>query len=130
MRRKSGILVLVVALAAVVMLSGCSMLSVRIPDGMYVSPGDYVEGVRTEGIIQVQQRTWTPFFVLYDASKTRESLYKKLLAKADSNLGVDGITNVSFYSKPSPLSILAPVTFGIGVWVDNYAEGVVITLED
>jgi len=67
--------------------------------------------------------------VLYDASKIREGLYKQLLAKADGMVGVDGITNVSFYSKPSPWSVLMPFTFGIGIWVDHYAEAVVITLD-
>ncbi|MBN2873878.1 MAG: hypothetical protein JXM71_02190 [Spirochaetales bacterium] len=116
-------------LIALATLGACSTLSVKIPQDMYVSSGDYVEGVRTEGIIQVQTRAWTPFFVLYDASEVRESLYKKLLAKADSMVGVDGITNVSFYSKPSPLSVLLPFTFGVGIWIDYYAEGVVITLD-
>lgn len=114
---------------ALALLAGCSSLSVRIPDGMFVSSGDYVAGVRTEGIVQVHRQAWTPFFVLYDASKVREALYKELLFKVDSMVGVDGITNVSFYSKPSPLSVLAPFTLGVGIWVDHYAEGVVITLE-
>lgn len=118
------------AAAALAALSGCSTLSVRIPEDMYVSMGDYVEGVRTEGIIQVHTQAWTPFFVLYDASKVREGLYKQLLAKADGMVGVDGITNVSFYSKPSPWSVLMPFTLGIGIWVDYYAEGVVITLKN
>jgi len=117
-------LVLVVAVA-----SGCSTLSVRIPKDMYVSMGDYVEGIRTEGIIQVHQQVWTPFFVLYDASKVRENLYKELLNKANSMVGIDGITNVTFYSKPSPWTVLLPVTLGVGIWVDYYAEGVVITLD-
>lgn len=123
------IAVALLALAALGALSGCSTLSVRVPDGMYVSMGDYVEGVKTEGIIQVHTRAWTPFFVLYDASKIREGLYKQLLAKADGMVGVDGITNVTFYSKPSPWSVLLPFTFGVGIWVDYYAEGVVITLK-
>jgi len=118
-----------VALAATILAAGCSTLSVRIPDDLYVSMGDYVEGVNTEGIIQVHTRAWTPFFVLYDASKIREGLYKQLLAKADDMVGVDGITNVTFYSKPSPWSVLMPFTVGIGIWIDYYAEGVVITLD-
>jgi hypothetical protein len=89
--------------------------------------GDYTQGVRTQGIIQVHQTAWTPFIVLYDASKIREGLYKDLLAKANNLDGADGITNVTFYSKPSPLTVLAPFTFGVGIWMDYYAEGVVIT---
>lgn len=114
--------------ALLVLLSGCStMLSVKAPDNMYFSTGDYVEGVKTDGIVQVHEMTWTPLFVLYDASKVRESLYKQLLEKASGSSGVDGITNISFYSKPSVWCVLAPVTFGLGVWMDNYAEGVVIS---
>jgi hypothetical protein len=114
--------------ALLVLLAACStMLSVKAPEKMYVSTGDYVEGVKTEGIIQVHQLTWTPLVVLYDASKVRESLYKQLLDKAKGSGGVDGITNISFYQKPSVYSLLAPVTLGLGIWVDNYAEGVVIS---
>ena len=114
--------------ALLVLLSGCStMLSVRAPSGMYLSTGDYVADVRTDGIIQVHEMTWTPLFVLYDASKVRESLYKQLIDKASRGSGVDGITNISFYSKPSVWSVLAPFTFDFGIWVDNYAEGVVVT---
>jgi len=127
--KTSRVALVVLTVLAFSLLAGCSSLSVRIPDGLFVSSGDYVSGVRTEGIVQVHKQAWTPFFVLYDASKVREALYKELLAKVDSMVGVDGITNVSFYSKPSPLSVMAPFTFGIGIWVDHYAEGVVITLE-
>jgi hypothetical protein len=120
---------MIIAVAMAMTAGACSTLSVRVPKGMYVSSGDYVEGVRTEGIIQAHTQAWTPFFVLYDPSKIREGLYKQLLSKADAMVGVDGITNISFYSKPSPWSILLPVTFGLGIWVDYYAEGVVITKE-
>ncbi len=111
------------------LFAGCSTLSVKIPDDMYVSMGDYTENVRTEGIIQVHTSAWTPFIVLYDASQIRENLYQQLLAKADGLVGVEGITNITFYSKPSPFSILAPFTFGLGIWMDYYAEGVVITVK-
>lgn len=115
-------------LGLVVAMSGCaSILAVKVPDRMYLSTGDYVDNIRTEGIIQVHEMTWTPLLVLYDASKVRESLYKQLIAKASGGVGIDGITNISFYSKPSVWTILAPFTFGFGVWMDNYAEGVVIT---
>ncbi len=127
--KSTKIMLVALLLITLAVLSGCSTLSVKIPDGMYMSMGDYVEGVRTEGIIQVHTSAWTPFFVLYDASKVREGLYKQLLAKADGMVGVDGITDVTFYSKPSPWSVLMPFTFGVGIWVDHYAEGVVITLE-
>jgi hypothetical protein len=116
------------AAALLLALAGCStMLSVKAPEQMFISTGDYVEGVKTEGIIQVHQLTWTPLLVLYDASKVRESLYKQLLDKAKGRGGIDGITNISFYQKPSVYSLLAPVTLGLGIWVDNYAEGVVIS---
>jgi len=113
----------------VVLISSCSTLSVKIPDDMYLSMGDYVEGVTTEGIIQVHKSVWTPFIVLYDASQVREDLYEQLIAKADDMIGVEGITNISFYSKPSVFSVLAPITFGAGIWMDYYAEGVVITID-
>lgn len=115
-------------LVLVALLSGCaSVLAVKAPDRMYFSTGDYVAGVRTQGIIQVHEMTWTPLFVLYDASKVRESLYKALLDKAGADPSIDGITNISFYAKPSVFSVLAPFTFGFGIWMDNYAEGVVIS---
>ncbi|MGA2761892.1 MAG: hypothetical protein ABSG17_00865 [Spirochaetia bacterium] len=45
-------------LAAVVLtllaLTGCTTLDVKAPPGMFVSTGDYVNGVRTMGIIQDQ----------------------------------------------------------------------------
>lgn len=114
--------------ALVAMLSGCaSILAVKAPDNMYFSTGDYVPGIRTQGIIQVHETTWTPLLVLYDANKVRDSLYKQLISKASGTPGVDGITNITFYWKPSVWSVLAPVSFGLGIWVDNYAEGVVIS---
>jgi hypothetical protein len=125
--KKSRLLLLALGVVVLAMMSGCSTLSVKIPDGMYVSMGDYNDGVRTDGIIQVQTTAWTPLFVLYDISKVRQDLYKALLDKAGSLHGITGITNVTFYSKPSILSVLAPVTLGIGIWIDYYAEGVVIT---
>ncbi|THB63283.1 MAG: hypothetical protein D6B26_06175 [Spirochaetaceae bacterium] len=125
--RKTTTFVLLI-LMSVLFLSSCSTLSVKIPSGTYISSGDYVENVRTKGIIQVYERVWTPFFVLYDASKVRENLYKKLIEEAREMRGIDGVTNVTFYSKPSPWSVLMPVTFGIGVWVDHYAEGVAIAV--
>lgn len=126
MSRKNRALFIIVPLL-VLGLAGCSTLSVKIPGGTYLSSGDYVEGIQTEGIVQVHVQAWTPFFVLYDASKIRETLYKKLLDKVDDMVGVDGITNVQFYSKPSPWSVLMPFTLGAGIWVDHYAEGVVFT---
>ncbi|MBU0935862.1 MAG: hypothetical protein KKI09_05810 [Spirochaetes bacterium] len=113
----------------ILVLGSCTTLSVRFPNDMFISSGDYVEGVRTEGILQVHKTVWTPFFVLYDASKVREELYKALIKDAENLVGVDGLTNVTFYSKPSPWSVLMPLTVGIGIWVDHYAEGVAITIE-
>lgn len=125
MKRVAIVLAIVVATLTV---SGCAtVLSVKAPDGMYLSTGDYVDGVRTQGIIQVHQLTWTPLLVLYDASQVRESLYKALIAKARGDSSIDGITDISFYSKPSVWTVLAPVTFGFGIWMDSYAEGVVIS---
>ena len=124
--KRFALLVSVVAFVAT--LSGCaSILAVKAPDNMYFSTGDYVPGIKTQGIIQVHEMTWTPLLVLYDASKVRDSLYKQLIAKASGTPGVDGITNINFYWKPSVWSILAPVTFGLGIWMDNYAEGVVVS---
>lgn len=113
----------------ILVLGSCSTLSVRFPNDMFISSGDYVAGVRTEGILQVHKTVWTPFFVLYDASKVREELYKALIKDAENLVGIDGLTNVTFYSKPSPWSVLMPFTAGLGIWVDHYAEGVAITIE-
>ena len=109
---------------------GCSTLSVKAPKGMYLSMGDYTANVRTEGIVQAYRRAWTPFVVLYDASKIREKLYEELINKVEKIDDADGITNITFYSKPSPLSVLAPFTFGLGIWMDYYAEGVVIQVKE
>ncbi|MEI6874345.1 MAG: hypothetical protein WCL50_04350 [Spirochaetota bacterium] len=125
--RKSGIVLGVLALVILALFSGCSTLSVKAPRDFYLSMGDYTPAIRTEGIVQVHKTVWTPFIVLYDASKVREGLYKALLEKTASMEKADGIIDVTFYSKPSALCVLAPFTVGIGIWIDYYAEGVVIT---
>ena len=119
-----------ITVMALLVLGSCTTLSVTTPDNLFLSSGDYVENIKTEGIIQAHVTAWTPFIILFDESKIREDLYKKLIEKVNALVGVDGITNVTFYSKPSVLSILAIPSFGIGIWVDYYAEGVVITYKN
>jgi hypothetical protein len=116
----------IIGIMTFLLFSGCAtQLDVETPEGLFLSMGDYVPEVETLGIIQAHQLKWTPFFVLYDKSAIREALYEELIRKARRMNG-DGITNITFYSKPSPWSVLAVPTVGIGVWVDYYVEGVVV----
>jgi len=49
--KSSRIAIVAMVLLSLAALSGCSTLSVKIPNDMYMSMGDYVDGVKTEGII-------------------------------------------------------------------------------
>lgn len=123
MKRK-GIIVKLALMVGVIglVVSGCSTLSVSIPRGMYVSTGDYSEGVRTVGIMQAKTSVIAPLAIV-DINKVHERLYKKIIEKADSS-GYDGLTNLQIYWKPSPWSYLT--IFVATVVLDFYVEGVVI----
>ena len=117
---------LVLITLVIVAFTGCATrLDVEAPRDTFLSMGDYVPGVETLGVIQEYRRAWTPFLFLYDVSSVRESLYNDLLSRA-RRMDADGITNVTFYAKPSTWSVLGPFTVGIGIWVDYYAEAIVV----
>ena len=122
MKRRTWIglvlLVVFVALAA----TGCSTLSVRIPAGMFVSTGDYVPGIRTIGIVQEHMRVWAPLFLL-DVNKVHERLYKQLIEKAQE-AGANGVTNISFYWKPAPITYVT--ILALTPVLDFYIEAVAI----
>ena len=121
-----GTLARSLALAAVatvlLLLAGCSTLDVRIPDNMFVSTGDYVQGVKTLGVIQEKTSVFAPLF-LVNNNKVNQTLYNKLIAKAQA-AGADGITDVHFSWAPSPL--MALTVFIASGWFDYYVEGIAI----
>jgi len=122
MQKRATIYILLSFFAAVLMLSGCSTLAVKVPRGMFVSTGDYVKGIRTLGIIQEQKTIIAPLF-LVDINKVHEELFKKLIDKADG-IGADGVSNIAFSWKPSPFSyFLLPLLTPV---LDFYIEGVAI----
>jgi hypothetical protein len=106
----------------VLALCGCATLQVTAPPGLFVSTGDYVPGIRTMGIIQESTTVFAPLFII-DVNKVNQGLYEALIKKAQA-AGADGVTNIRFSWKPSPLTYL---TFYIvsGVF-DFYIEGVAI----
>ena len=106
----------------VMAISGCETLSVRAPAGMFVSTGDFVEGVETLGILQEKETIIAPLFIV-NVNKVHEKLYEQLITKA-KRLGADGVTNIRFYWKPSILSALSIVI--LSPFVDFYIEGVAI----
>jgi hypothetical protein len=115
----------VLAAAAVVALAGCSTLNVKTPDGMFLSTGDYVSGVKTLGVIQESTTVFAPLFI-FDLNGIDQGLYQKLIDRVRA-AGADGITNVRFYWKPSPLTYLT-LAIASGVF-DFYAEGIAIKKE-
>jgi len=114
------------ALAAVaaflVVLAGCSTLDVRVPDNLFVSTGDYTPGIKTLGVIQEKTSVFALFF-LVDNNKVNQTLYQKLIAKAQS-VGADGVIDVKFTWAPSPLMGLT--VFIASGWFDYYVEGIAI----
>jgi hypothetical protein len=112
------------ALAALVLLalSGCSTLNVKTPDGMFLSTGDYVTGVKTLGVIQESTTIFAPLFI-FDLNGINQGLYERLIERVKA-AGADGITNVRFYWKPSPLTYLS-LAIASGVF-EFYAEGIAI----
>ncbi|HUJ76908.1 MAG TPA: hypothetical protein VL359_18735 [bacterium] len=106
-------------LLALLLLAGCSTLNVTTPDGMFLSTGDYVPGVKTLGVIQESTTVVAPIFI-YDINKIDQGLYERLIQRV-KDAGADGIMDVRFYSKLSPLSYLS--AFIVPVF-DFYAEGI------
>ncbi len=105
-----------------IILSGCSTLSVRAPKGMFVSTGDYVKGVETLGIIQARTTVIAPLFLI-DINNVHQKLYEKLIQKTKA-AGATGVTNIKFEWAISPFSYF---TFPfLTVVVDFYIEGVAI----
>ncbi|HTO22452.1 MAG TPA: hypothetical protein VMF68_07505 [Spirochaetia bacterium] len=106
-------------LLTMLLLAGCSTLNVTTPDGMFLSTGDYVPGVKTLGVIQEKSTVVAPIFI-YDLNKINQALYERLIQRV-KDAGADGIMDVRFSSKLSPLSYLS--VFIVPVF-DFYAEGI------
>jgi hypothetical protein len=113
------------AAAALLVLAGCSTLNVKTPDGMFLSTGDYVSGIKTLGVIQESTTIFAPLFI-FDLNKINQDLYERLIDRVKS-AGADGITDVRFYWKPSPLTYFS-LFIASGVF-DFYAEGIAIKRE-
>ena len=121
MKKKATALVFMVLIVLFV-FSSCSSLSVRAPRGMYLSTGDYVQGIRTMGIIQEKKTVFAPLFLI-DVNKVHQDLYEKLIVQAEK-AGADGVTNITFTWKPSPFTYLS--LFVVSGVIDFYIEGVAI----
>jgi hypothetical protein len=117
-------IVMVIGAAALMLvaLTGCSTLNVKTPDGMFLSTGDYVPGVKTLGVIQESTTVFAPLFI-FDINGIYQGLYERLIDRVKA-AGADGLTNVHFYWKPSPLTYLS-LAIASGVF-DFYAEGIAI----
>ncbi len=111
------------ALACLILLSGCSTLAVKTPPGMsFISTGDYVPGVRTLGIAQAKKTAVMPL-LFSDRNKIKQELYEQLLENA-KEAGGTGLSNVSFYWMLSGWSLAS--WYVLTLVVDYYAEGFVI----
>ncbi|HET6452436.1 MAG TPA: hypothetical protein VFI08_14050 [Spirochaetia bacterium] len=121
MRRRIALLG-ALAVGALVALAGCSTLNVKTPDGMFLSTGDYVSGIKTLGVIQESKTVFAPLFI-FDLNSINQELYERLIDRVKA-AGADGITNVRFYWKPSPLTYVT-LAIASGVF-DFYAEGIAI----
>ena len=121
MKKKATALVFMVLIVLFV-FSSCSSLAVRAPRGMYLSTGDYVQGIRTMGIIQEKKTVFAPLFLI-DVNKVHQDLYEKLIVQAEK-AGADGVTNITFTWKPSPFTYLS--LFVVSGVIDFYIEGVAI----
>ena len=113
------------AVAALLTLAGCSTLDVKTPDGMFLSTGDYVSGIKTLGVIQEKTTVFAPLFI-FDLNSINQGLYERLIDRV-KGAGADGITNVRFYWKPSPLTYFT--LFIVSGVFDFYAEGIAIKKE-
>jgi len=106
-------------------LAGCSTLNVKTPDGMFLSTGDYVSGVKTLGVIQESTTVFAPLFI-FDINSVNQGLYQRLIERVKS-AGADGVMDVRFFWKPSPLTYLS-LAIASGVF-DFYVEGIAIKKE-
>jgi hypothetical protein len=106
----------------VLLLAGCASLDVRVPDGMFLSTGDYVPGIKTLGVIQESRTVFAPLFLI-DVNKVNQSLYEALIKRVQA-LGADGVTDVHFGWKPSPFTYVT-LFVASGVF-DFYVEGIAI----
>ena len=113
---------LMVCVVFTLFLAGCSTLDVRVPDGMFLSTGDYVPGIKTLGVIQESTTVFAPLFLL-DINSVYQGLYEALIRRVKA-LGADGVTDVHFVWKPSPFTYLT-VVIASGVF-DFYVEGIAI----
>ena len=107
-------------LLAVMLLAGCSTLNVTTPDGMFLSTGDYVPGIRTLGVIQESTTVIAPLLI-FDVNKINQTLYERLIQRV-KDAGADGIMDVRFYSKVSTFTALS--AFVLTGVLDFYAEGI------
>jgi len=89
---------------------------------MFLSTGDYVSGIKTLGVIQESKTVFAPLFI-FDLNSINQELYERLIDRVKA-AGADGITNVRFYWKPSPLTYVT-LAIASGVF-DFYAEGIAI----
>lgn len=113
------------AAALMLTLAGCSTLNVKTPDGMFLSTGDYVPGIKTLGVIQESTTVFAPLLI-FDLNKINQGLYERLIDRVKA-AGADGLTNVRFHWKPSPLTYLT-LAIASGVF-EFYAEGIAIKKE-
>ncbi len=119
---KLRVLGLAAVSALVLLLAGCATLDVRVPDGMFLSTGDYVSGIKTLGVIQESRTVFAPLFLI-DINKVNQGLYEALIKRVQA-LGADGVTNVHFSWKPSPFTYFS-LFIASGVF-DFYVEGIAI----
>jgi len=120
--KRLGILLI---LAVVLLFTGCATLNVKVPEGMFLSTGDYVPGITTLGVIQEKTTVFALLFLI-DTNKVHQRLYEALIRRVKA-LGADGVTDVRFGWKPSPFSALS-VFIASGVF-DFYVEGIAIKKE-
>ncbi len=113
---------LLTCVAVILLLAGCSTLDVKGPDGMFLSTGDYVPGIKTLGVIQESTTIFAPLF-LFDINSVSQGLYQALIKRVQ-DAGADGVTDVHFTWKPSPFTYLTAF-IASGVF-DFYVEGIAI----
>ena len=122
MKRKLRLLLIGCILLILVLFSGCETLAVQAPRNMFVSTGDYVPDIRTLGILQEKISIFAPLLIV-NVNKVHQQLYEALIDKAQK-IGADGVTNISFSWKPSPISYLS--IFILTPVLDFYIEAVAI----
>ena len=111
-----------VGAALLLVLAGCSTLNVTTPEGMFMSTGDYVPGIRTLGVIQESTTVIAPLLI-FDVNQINQQLYQRLIQRV-KDAGADGIMDVRFYSKVSSFTLLS--AFVLTGVLDFYAEGIAI----